>query len=166
VTVCRLDPCKGLDRAIRIHKRLDDEGISFRWYVVGGGPEKERLKELIQENHLDNKFILLGTKINPYPYFKKADLVAMLSYHEGFCIAVTEAKILERPIIITKFSAANEQIESGKNGLIVENDEEAIYEGMKKLIQDPFLRSEFSHNLQGFTYDNSQSYKIMEELFQ
>jgi glycosyltransferase involved in cell wall biosynthesis len=164
VSICRLDENKALDRAIRVHKRLDNEGFSFRWYVVGDGALRPQLEQLISESHLEGKFILLGSRLNPFPYAKRADIFAMFSRSEGFCLTVSEAKILARPIIITNFGGSKEQIQSGTNGLIVENDEEAIYRGLKRMLEDSFLRSSFSQNLQGFEYDNTESLRAVERL--
>ena len=81
--------------------------------------------------------ILLGAKPNPYPYFKKVDLVAVLSYYEGLCGVVNEAKILERPLIATEFSGVREQITEGINGFVFDNSYEAILKGMINLLEDP-----------------------------
>jgi glycosyltransferase involved in cell wall biosynthesis len=164
VSVCRLSKPKALDRAIRVHKRLEDAGIHFRWYIVGDGDQKEELEKCITECHLEGKCILLGPRLNPYPYMQRADLFALLSYVEGFPLALIEAKILSRPIIITNFSGARALLQSGRDGLVVDNDEEAIYEGLKTLILSRQLRNRFSGALQGFEYDNSPALEKIEEL--
>jgi glycosyltransferase involved in cell wall biosynthesis len=161
VSICRLDWIKGLDRAIRVTKRLNDEGLFFRWYVVGEGRERENLEKLINKYHLQDTFILLGSRLNPYPYLRKADIFVLPSRSEAFPLACIEAKILARPILITKVSGAKELISSGTNGLIVTNNDQGIYEGLKRLLSHQKLRKKFSRNLQGFDYDNSSS---LEEL--
>jgi glycosyltransferase involved in cell wall biosynthesis len=164
VSVCRLAKPKALERTIRVHKRLDDEGIHFRWYIIGDGDLKSDLEKLIRECHLEGKCILLGSRLNPYPYMQKADLFALLSYVEGFPLALIEAKILSRPIIATNFSGAKDLIHSGRDGLIVDNNEEAIYQGLKRLILSRELRHHFSNTLKGFEYDNSPSLEKIEKL--
>jgi glycosyltransferase involved in cell wall biosynthesis len=86
------------------------------------------------DNDMQNDMVLLGQKSNPYPYFKQADLVAVLSYYEGLCGVVNESKILEKPLVATEFSGIKEQIENTVNGFIFENDFESIVEGMKKVL--------------------------------
>jgi glycosyltransferase involved in cell wall biosynthesis len=165
VTVGRLTYPKALDRAIKVHNRLNKEHIRFRWLVVGEGEERPHLTALIKKYHLKKKFILLGAYSNPFPYVKKADIFALPSYYEGRSVAIEEAKSLRRPILMTNVSGAHEQIISGVNGLIVDNTEDAIYKGLKKLIKSKKLRKKFSKSLKNFTYDNSAIYKNIEELF-
>jgi glycosyltransferase involved in cell wall biosynthesis len=159
IFVGRLVSVKGIDMMIQVHSKLEKEGCHFRWYLVGYGPDKEYYETLAKKNGLEGKFIFLGYKENPYPYIKAADIFTLFSKTEGFGLVVTEAKILERPIIVTDFDAAFEQIESGKNGLIVENDLEAICTGMRKILHDQSLRAQFSKTLKGFRFDNKEGYR-------
>lgn len=147
ITVCRLsDKAKGLLRMVKVHKRLAAEGIDFMWFVVGDGPDREMMQTAIDKAELSSNMILLGSKENPFPYFKAADISATLSYYEGLCGAVNEAKVIGKPVLATQFSGINEQIVHEKSGLIVENDEEAIYEGLKKLLTDGELRDRLTNN--------------------
>lgn len=147
VTVCRLsDRSKGLFRMLSVHRRLRDDGVDFRWFIVGEGPDRERLERAASENGMGDTFILLGRKDNPFPYYKHADVAATLSNYEGLSGAVTEAKVLGKPVIATRFSGIEEQIVDGENGLIVENDEDAIVGGLKRLLSDKVLRSRLANN--------------------
>lgn len=163
VFVGRLVPVKGIDKMIKVHAQLEQEGIHFRWYIIGYGPQKEEYEALAKQHGLEGKFIFLGYKENPYPYIKAADLFTLFSNKEGFGLVVTEAKILGRPIIVTDFDAAYEQIQSGTNGLIVKNTQEAIGKGMKKLLLDQTLRAQFSRSLQGFRFDNQDGYREVQQ---
>ena len=165
VSVARLCHEKAFDRAIRVHERLEKEGIHFRWYIVGEGLCRRKLEQQIKACGLEGKFVLLGQKMNPYPYILQADVFAMPSLVEGWCLAVTEAKVLARPILFTDVAGAREQIESEFNGLIVENSEEGIYTGLKRLLLDKSLRNKFSDALKGFEYDNASIYRDIEHLF-
>ena len=147
VTVCRLsDKAKGLLRMVKVHSRLDKEGIKFRWLVVGDGPDKNMMQEAINEAGLKDKMILLGSKENPFPYYYIADISATLSYYEGLCGAVNEAKVVGKAVLATEFSGIYDQIEHGKTGWIVSNDEDSIYEGLKLLLSDDKLRTELSND--------------------
>jgi glycosyltransferase involved in cell wall biosynthesis len=148
VTVCRLsDKAKGLLRMVRVHKRLDNEGIDFRWFIVGDGPDRQRMQQAIDEAGLGDKMILLGSRNNPFPYYRAADLSATLSYYEGLCGTVNEAKIMGKAVIATEFSGIREQLEHGKTGWIVRNEEDAIVEGMKTLLTDKPLREKLSNDI-------------------
>ncbi len=148
VTVCRLsDKSKGILRMLKVHRRLYDEGIDFRWFVVGDGSDHKKLKHAILENDMEGIFILLGRKDNPYSYYQYADIVATLSYYEGLCGAVNEAKIMGKPVIATCFSGIEEQLTDGINGLIVDNNEQSIFFGMKRLLTDATLRAKLTNNI-------------------
>lgn len=148
ITVARLSLLdKGLDRGVTALARLIEEGYKVRWYVVGEGSDRKELESMIKENKLENEFILLGQRVNPYPYIKKADVFVMTSRYEGKPIAVTEAQILGLPIITTEYASAHEQVNHRVDGIITENNDTAIYDGIKQVLQNPNLLVEFSHNL-------------------
>ena len=136
LTVARLVPQKALDRLINIHKRLIDCGLNHNFYVIGDGPEKEKLENMINEKSIGDTFHLLGKKENPYPYIKNADYFCLLSQFEGYGMVLEEAKILGKPIIITD-TAAREAVEKYKKCTIVDNNENDIFDGLKKIILNP-----------------------------
>jgi glycosyltransferase involved in cell wall biosynthesis len=138
LTVCRVqEKSKGVFRMAKVLKELLRLGYNITWYIIGDGVDFDRFKKHIQDLGLQDKMLLLGAKPNPYPYFKEVDLVAVLSYYEGLCGVVNEAKILERPLIATQFSGVREQITDGVNGFIFENSYEAIVKGMVKVLDSP-----------------------------
>lgn len=139
VTVCRLEEkSKGLLRMANIAKVLQEEfPDQFCWYIVGDGPDKALLQQKIEEYGLEQAMILCGATKDPFPYYAHADLVAVLSYYEGLCGVINEAKLMERPVIATRFSGIDEQITSGVNGMIVENEESAILSAMRRILQQP-----------------------------
>lgn len=134
LTVARLVEQKGIDRFVRIHKRLIDDGIKHKIYVIGDGKERKKLEDIIRNLGVEKSFYLLGEILNPYPYIKKCDFFALLSYYEGYGIVLEEAKIFNKSIIITD-TAAKEAIEDYREDTcIMENNEEQIYQGLRKLL--------------------------------
>lgn len=133
VTVARLVKQKAIDRLINVHKRLTSENLIHNIYVIGDGSLKEELQEQIKESKVENTFKLLGKKENPYPYIKNADYFCLLSYFEGYGMVLEEAKILGKSIIITD-TAAREAVKDYANSTILDNSENAIYEGLKQII--------------------------------
>ncbi len=133
LTVGRLCHQKGYDLAIPAIARLLSEGHTMKWYIIGDGEEsyKAFLKNMIAAHHLEEKISFLGIKQNPYPYMKKADIYLQPSRHEGKPIAVEEAKILKKPIFVTNFSSAKEQLVCYFGGKIGEISENGIYSGLK-----------------------------------
>jgi len=155
LTVGRLSPEKGLDMAVHALHRLIKDGYKVKWYCVGNGPLKNSLEKLIKAHSLEDTFILLGTDPNPYPYFDQCDIYVQPSRHEGFCITLLEARYFRKPIVTTNFTGANEQINHGETGLIVDIHEHAIYEAIAKLLNNSELRAKFSVNLGKETYENN-----------
>ena len=133
IVVSRLVKQKAIDRLIRVHKKLIDEGLKHKIYVIGDGEEKENLLNLVEELNINDSFIFLGQIENPYPYIKKADFFALLSYFEGYGMVLEEAKILNKPILVTNTAAA-EAVKDYDKKLVIENNEEAIFESLKKVI--------------------------------
>lgn len=147
VSVGRLNDQKGFDMAIDACKRLIETGYNVNWYVIGEGELRTQLEQQIAKNGLQEHFYLLGLKENPYPYIRQADIYVQSSRFEGKSIAIDEAKILCKPIVLTNFSTAKDQIEHNHNGLIVDMNAEAVFEGVKKLIEDEGLRNSLSKQL-------------------
>ena len=134
VSVARLVYQKGIDRLIKVHKKLIESGYKHSFYIIGNGPEKENLEKLIKESNVENTFHLLGQKENPYPYVKKSDYFCLLSRFEGYGMVLEEAKILEKNIVITD-TAAREAVEDYDKKVILENSKEGIYKGLKEILE-------------------------------
>lgn len=143
VQVSRLTEQKGIARLIEVHKRLIDEGLIHRIYIIGEGPLRNELQGKIDEYKLNDTFILMGKKSNPYPYIKKADNFILASLYEGYGMVIDEAKILNKFILITD-TAAREALTGYNKSLIVSNDLEGIYMGMKKIINKEIDNNDFS----------------------
>ena len=134
VTVARLVSQKAIDRFIRVHSKLINNGLNHEVYIIGDGPEKVSLEKLVEKYKIKETFHLLGKKENPYPYIKNADYFCLLSNFEGYGMVLEEAKILEKSILITD-TAAREAISEYKNSKIFENTEDGIYVGLKEIIE-------------------------------
>lgn len=147
LSIGRLHYQKGFELAIKACRKLVDKGFNIKWNIIGDGEERENLTKLIKINNMENNVILLGLKSNPYPYIKQADIYAQTSRFEGKSIAIDEAKILQKPIIVTNFSTARDQITDGVNGLIVDMNSIAISEGIEQLIKDFELKKTIISNL-------------------
>lgn len=137
ITIGRLVEQKGYDRLIRVIKRLKEEydGV-FQLLILGDGEKKKQLGEYIKENKLTNIVKLQGFVKNPYPYLKNSDLFICSSRAEGYSLVIAESLILNVPVISTKCSGPNELLDFGKYGMLVENDEDSLYLGLKNIIDD------------------------------
>ncbi|KHE69235.1 glycosyltransferase [Halobacillus sp. BBL2006] len=167
VTVARLCHVKGIDIAIRACRLLIENGYNIEWYVLGTGSkdEIEEYEKLIQKENLQKSFILLGVKDNPYPYIRKTDIYVQPSRYEGKSIAIEEAKILNKPVIITNFSTSKDQIEDEYNGLIVEIDPHSVFHGIVRMIEEDHFRDRLITNVQSEQLGNEHEIKKFYALF-
>ena len=155
VSVARLSHAKGIDNAVRVLKILHDKGfINIKWYVVGYGGDEDMIRNLIKENKLEGSFILLGKKINPYPYMKMADIYVQPSRYEGKAVTVGEAQILSKPVIITNYTTAKSQVRENIDGYICELSVDGIVSGIEELYKDKNLRFQLSQNCKKTNYSN------------
>lgn len=147
VCVCRLVKQKAIDRLISIHKKLINDGLMHNFFVIGDGPERHNLEHLIELEKVEKTFHILGKRDNPYPYIKNADYFCLLSYFEGYGMVLEEAKILEKPIIITD-TAAKEAAEGYNYSLIIGNNNDSIYDGLSNVIlhKELFKKKEYSYS--------------------
>ncbi|EKN69395.1 capsular polysaccharide biosynthsis protein [Neobacillus bataviensis LMG 21833] len=139
LTIGRLAHQKGYDIALAACKKLKEKGIHFRWYALGIGPLYSEINEYIIKNELSEHFILLGIKVNPYPFIKSSDIYVQTSKFEGFGLAIAEARMLNKPIVTTRFDAVFNQMIDRKNGLVVDMNADAVCDGILKLIGDEEL---------------------------
>lgn len=166
ISVARLSHAKGIDNAVRALKILKDRGLNnIKWYVVGYGGDEEMIRSLIKENNLEDSFILLGKKINPYPYMKACDVYVQPSRYEGKAVTVVEAQILNKPVIITNYTTAQSQLKNGFDGYITELSIEGIADGIEKLYKDEKLRNKLMNNCKSSNYGNSYELDKLYKLF-
>lgn len=147
LTIGRLARQKGYDIALEACKKLKEKGINFKWYVLGKGPLEDEIRQYVATNELTDHFVLLGVKVNPYPYIKKSDIYVQTSRYEGFGLAIAEARMLNVPVVTTNFDAVYNQMVQNKNGLVVNMDSESIADGIINLINNHNLRNEITEYL-------------------
>ena len=143
LAVGRLSAPKNYYRLLKAHKRLLQEGIPHQLWIIGEGPERSGLERYITEHDLQKTVHMPGFRDNPYAYMRRADIIACSSTYEGFSTAITEAVILGKPIVTTDCFGMREILGDSEFGLITENDDEAFYAGLKKLLDEPELRKRY-----------------------
>jgi glycosyltransferase involved in cell wall biosynthesis len=137
LSVGRMTEQKKYLRFLDVLARLQKEGYSFSWHILGEGIQRPEIEEKIRALGLDRRVFLHGVTDNPYRYMKNCDLFVLPSGWEGFPTVTVEAKILSCPVLATDVAGIREQLVHGETGWIVKNDEKAIYEGVRSLLQDP-----------------------------
>ena len=140
LSVGRLTAQKAFEVSVDAMKRLKDAGKNVRWYVLGEGDQRKKLQEQIDTLGLTEDFILYGAVNNPYPFMKQADIYVHASRFEGKSIAIQEAQILGKPMVVSDCSGNREQVCHGKDGLMCGLTPESLAENIMLLLEDEALR--------------------------
>jgi len=167
VGVGKLMPNKGFDRLIRIIKQLRDEAYPVHLHILGVGPQQEVLEEFVQEHGLATNVTLHGYQTNPYKYVAKSDLFVCASFAEGFSTAATEALIVGTPVCTVEVSGMKEMLgDNNEYGIVTENSEEALYSGIKRLLDDPKLLEHYTKQaeIRGKDFSTEKTVKAVEEM--
>ena len=167
VAVGTLKQPKGYMRLLQIIKRLRDEQYPVHLYILGIGPLQQEMEEYIRKNELQDTITLLGYQINPYKYVSKCNLFVCASFAEGFSTAATEALIVGTPVCTVEVSGMKEMLgENNEWGVVTENSEEALYDGIKKLLDSPDLLAYYKSraNLRGQNFRTEETVKDVEQM--
>lgn len=142
VCVGRLVEQKGFDRLLPVCKKLNDEGFKYTVWILGEGSDREKLESYIQKNRLYN-VKLLGNQKNPFVYMKQADWILCTSRFEGFNTALQEAAYCGVPIISTETAGTIELLGESQYGIVLENSDQAIEEGMREVLSNKDIRDKY-----------------------
>ena len=158
---------KGFDRMIRIQKRLTEAGYKAHLYILGEGAQKVELEQLAVTCGVADTVTFLGYQTNPYKYVAKCDLFVCASHSEGFSTAATEALIVGTPVVTTQVSGMKEMLGENEDwGLVTDNDEEALYQGIKRLLDDPGLLAHYREKAaqRGESFSTENTVKAVENM--
>lgn len=158
---------KGIDRLLRITKRLIAEPYPVKLHLLGVGPYEEEARQFLAENKMEHAVVFHGYQTNPYKYVKKCDLFVCASHAEGFSTAATEALIVGTPVCTVEVSGMKEMLgENNEWGIVTENDEDALYQGIKRLLDDPALLAHYKEKAtqRGKTFSTENTVKAVEEM--
>lgn len=145
-TICavgRLNRQKRYDKALKVAKRLKNDGYDFDLWIIGEGSLEKPLKAIRNEYGIDDCVHFLGFRKPPYPYMKEADIYLNTSEAEGYPLVICEALCLGLAIVATDISGASEILAHSEYGLLVSEKEEDIYNGVKRLMDNTALRDEY-----------------------
>lgn len=147
LSVGRLEKQKGYDIAGEVCRKLIRQGLRFQWFILGEGAERDELEKRRRQMGLADTLYFLGTRMNPYPYFKGCDIYVQTSRHEGYVTTVTEAKVFNKPIVCTDFAGAREQIIDGVTGDIAGINVESVREKLSRLMMEDGRRAAYTKAL-------------------
>lgn len=158
---------KNFDNVPDICKRIIDEGIDVKWFLIGFGSDEDLIKAKISEAGMEGNVIILGKTDNPYPYIKNCDFYIQPSRYEGKAVTIREAQILNKPIVITNYPTSSSQLVDGFDGVVVPLDNEGCANGIIQVLQDKSLINTLIDNTEMTDYSNSKEieklYNIIEQ---
>ena len=157
INIARLSIEKDQEKLIRAFKEIHSKYPNTKLLILGDGPLKEHLQELIIDLRLKKSVFLLGRISNPFPYLKKSNCFIMSSNHEGQGLAMMEALILGKTIISTNFSCAYDVLDNGRYGKIIENNKQALVAAMEVFINQDL-------KFENFDYENYNN-KTMRDFY-
>ena len=167
VSVGRLTHQKAFDVAIEVLKKMLDDGYKVKWFVIGYGSDEEMLRNKAKEFGVEDKFVLLGKKLNVYPYVDKADLYAQPSRYEGKAVTIREAQMLGKACVVTNFPTAGSQVEDGVDAVLCGMSVDDIAKAIENMIDDSELRKRIEATAYSRDYGNldeiNKLYALIEE---
>lgn len=167
LSVGRFSEQKNFDNVPDICRRLLEDGLDVKWYLIGYGGDEPLIRQKIIEAGMQERVIILGKKDNPYPYMRACDLYVQPSRYEGKAVTVREAQLLCKPVVITKYATSGSQLEDGVDGVIVPMDNAGCADGIASLLRNPVRMRQLSENCKKRDYTNSAEvekiYALMED---
>lgn len=156
ISVGRVANQKGFDRLVDVAERLKNKGYSFEWIILGDGEQRQTLQETVFRKGLEQYVKFVGSKPNPYPYIRQADLFVLTSRYESQPMVLMEALTIGTPVLSTSFDSVNEIVNGKDYAITVENNTEGIFEGLDKIIKDDKKLSSLKQATKDFSYDNQE----------
>lgn len=156
VSVSRLEEVKNINGIINVIKRLIDEKFVVYYNIVGSGSIEEKLKKQVELLSLQNFISFLGFIADPYPILMNSDIYIINSFTEGFSNSLLEAMYSGTSSISTKSGSAEEIINHGETGWLVEvGDENDLYNTLKHvLLLNHKQRTEIGLRAKKFVIEN------------
>ena len=167
LSVGRFCDAKNFDNVPDICRRLTENGLDVKWYLIGYGGDESLIRKKINEAGMQERVFILGKKDNPYPYMRACDLYVQPSRYEGNAVTVREAQLLGKPVVITNYATSASQLEDGVDGVIVPTDNAGCAAGISALLHDSEKMRQLSENCKKRDYTNSAEiekiYALMED---
>jgi len=144
-TIARLVPQKGHRHLFEAIKRLKDSCREILWLIVGDGPERARLEVEFRQNGMGRHIRFLGYREDVLNIISASDAVVQPSLQDSFCQVTVEAMAMRTPIVMTRIGAAEELIEDGRTGILVDQGNSMhLASEIECLIAWPGWRSEMA----------------------
>ena len=159
--VGRFEKEKGIERLVDVFiSVLNEVDVDVVLFLVGEGSLKEKLEKIVKDCNVNEKIKFISFKENIYDYIASSDYVIVPSYSESFCLVLAEAICLNKMCISTDTAGGREILDNGEYGLLVENSEDGIKNGILKVLRDSSLKNKYESKLLNWSYKFRNDYII------
>lgn len=108
---------KDFETLIRGFSLAKNRGLKEKLYILGDGPDREKISEMIVKEKMEEEIFLLGNIKNPYPWIKNSKGLVHSSKYEGLPTVLIEALILGKTVISSDCpTGPSEILEEGRLG--------------------------------------------------
>lgn len=168
LAVGRLCHQKNFGCLIETCSKLQKDGIRFQLTILGEGPERQNLEQMISGLGLEDIVVLKGFCENPYPYIKNSDVIVCSSVYEGLSTVVLESLILGKAIVTTPCSGMTELLGDSEYGIIAEDGPDGLYDSLLGMLQSAELRGYYAEKaaLRGSAFYKQTILKETESFFE
>lgn len=160
LSVGRMSPNKNFSLIPQVAKILRIKNIPFEWFIIGNGNEYDKLVTQTRKAGLHNCVHFIGSRTNPMPWLKTADIFVNPSAYESWGMTVSEALCMGKAVITSDIPVFAEQINNRVNGLMCPTNAESLADAILELLNDQSFREYIERN--AFQYPFTK-YKIIEE---
>ena len=138
--VARLDLQKGFEYLLRAARDLCVAFPALKIVMVGDGPDRQAIEEMIQRFGLLSNVILAGQHSDMPGIYAAMDIFVLPSLNEGLPMTILEAMAASKPVIATRVGAIPSVIKDGETGLLVEpGDTQGLRSAVARLLSQPDL---------------------------
>ena len=116
-------------------------------FILGQGPEKGNLADLVKKKNLENTVIFTGFRTDAISFINSMDIFVMTSEKEGLPRVILEAMLMAKPVVAFNIKGNSELVEDGRNGILVPvGRAEEMADAVIRLVQNPELRKKMGDN--------------------
>ena len=148
LSIARLDCVpKDFETLFKAYEIAKKNGYDSKLYIIGDGPDKEKVEKLKEANLYKEDILFLGRKENPYNWLKKADKLILSSRYEGFAIVLLEGLCLGKNVIASDCKTGPKEILANNRGLLFKVGD---YSTLAKYIISKKNKEELEFSLEEF----------------
>lgn len=139
--------------------KAKEKGYKGKLYLIGDGPDREKVEERIEKSKFKEDIFILGRKINPYNWMKKADKIILSSRYEGFAMVLLEGLCLNKEVI-------SSNCKTGPKEILAENRGEIFEIGDYQKLSEYILQKNKIRDINLDEFKSEKTFKKLNELIE